>query len=365
MYQKILHFIKYNNGFVIILGIFFFSFGISFAVSPEMRNGVYSSEETVVSVDNGPIISADLDNFNFNLRINSVTEDEKNYYAVYSYQTLAIEDGFWQNKEIEKTLTVSKEALAGKDLGLYVAQELGENINYELSYLKRVQKLEKEKGESQKIVAVAYSGLIGKLLNPKEETIEGYSPVIPEPVLDLPAGEAGVPATVELNPAAVIVSTPYSEQQPAESPEDIQAGSPQSEDSGGGEPESVLTSTPSEEPAESPPEPAQEATSTSPSLPAPEEMVDEELIQEVVEELLQSEATSTPASEDTSTPEVIPEPVIEAASTPEIVPEPEPAPEPAPTPVLEPATPAPEPAPEPTPENTPEPTPLNIETNTQ
>ena len=304
-YQKILNFIKYNNAFTIIFVVVFFGFGISFAASPAVRDSVYSSEETVISVDNNLIVSTDLDNFNFNLRINSVTEDEKNYYAVYSYQTLAIEDGIWQSKQIEKILTVSKEVLDGKDLGLYVAKELGENINYELSYLKRVQKLEKEKGESQKVVAVAYSGLVGKFLSPKEKVIEGYSPVIPEPVPE-------VPATIESNPAAVIVSIPppKSQTNPAAEPQP-EAGPP---------------------PAETPPP-----------------MVNEQLVHDVVEELLQDEATTSqpeagpPASTSESetgppaetppaepTPETIPGPAVEATSTPEVIPESVSVPEPAP-----------------------------------
>lgn len=249
MYKKALDFIKYNNAFTIGIMVLFLGAGISFAASPDLRDSVYSSTETVVSVDNSWIVSADLDNFDFNLTINSITEDEKNYYAVYSYQTLAVEDSIWQNQETEKTLTVSKEALDGKDLGLYVAKELGENINYELSYLKRVQKLEIEKGKSQKVIATEYAGLIGKLLDPKEEVIEGYSPVIPEVV-------PTVPATVELNLAEVVVSTPA-------------------------------------------------APTESEAAPAPGEMIDENLVHEVVEGLLQNQATSTLS---TPTPEVTPTP---------------------------------------------------------
>jgi len=283
MYQKILNFIKYNNAFTIIFVICFFGFGITYAASPEVRDSVYSSKETVVSIDNTLIVSTDLDNFNFNLRISSITEDAKNYYVAYSYQTLAIENGFWQNKEMEKTLTISKEALDGKDLGLYMAKELGENINYELSYLKRVQKLEREKGESQKVVATEYSGLIGKLLNPKEEVVEGYNPVIPEPA-----------PVVESNPASVIVSTPYYEPSNKSAP----------------------ISTPTPPPTSSAPprtEPAQESTSTPTStpatLPAPEQMIDEKKVQEVVNEL-QSGASSTPTTEaapdSTSSPQATP-----------------------------------------------------------
>ncbi len=311
MYERILNFIKYNNAFTIIFVIVFFSFGITFAASPAVRESVYSSSETIVSVDNGAIVSADLNNFNFNLRISSITEDDKNYYAGYSYQTLVIEDSVWQSKEIEKTLTVNKEALNGKDLGLYVAKELGDNINSELSYLKRVQKLEKDKGESQKVVTVEYSGLIGKLLDPKEMVIEGYNPVIPESVPE-------IPATVESNPEEVIVSTPYTvPQENPVSPIDT-----------------PVSATPELTPPQTVSEVEQELTSTSTAtstlpqteivqestpLPAPEEMVDEELIQEVVEVLLQNEASSTSSSvsepASSSVPEITPEPTVEIEST--------------------------------------------------
>ncbi len=190
MYAKFAEFVKYNNAFTFIVMSLFFGFGISFAANPELREAVYASEETVVAADNGVILRSDLDNFDFNLKIDAVTEDEKNYYAAYSYRTLAVEDGVWRERQVVKNLTVSKESLAGGDFGLRVARELGENINYELSYLKRVKKAEEEKGESKKTVTVEYSGLIGKFLDPKEMVIEGYDPVVPEPVVPPAAPEA-------------------------------------------------------------------------------------------------------------------------------------------------------------------------------
>ncbi len=206
MYKKVLNFVKYNNAFTIVFIVCFFSSGIVFAASPTARDSIYSSRTAVTSVDNSLILSTDLDNFNFNLKINSITDDDKNYYADYSYQTLAIVDGAWQVKQVEKTLTVSKAALGDKDLGLYVAKELSDNINYELSSLKRVQKLEEAAGSSQKVVTVEYSGLIGKFLNPRTEIIEGYNPVIPEAVPE-------VAATVEARQTSVVVSTPNPESQ--------------------------------------------------------------------------------------------------------------------------------------------------------
>ncbi|HCR52135.1 TPA: hypothetical protein DIV48_00620 [Candidatus Kaiserbacteria bacterium] len=180
MLERVLRFIKYNNAFTVALGVLFLGSGAAYAASPQVRDAVYSSKEVVVSVDNHVIITANLDNFDFGLRINAVTDDEKNYYVAYSYRTLAVEDSVWRTLFVEKILTVSKASLEGKDLGLHVTKELSDNVKDELTYLKRVQKLEQGKGESGKVVAVEYSGLVGRMLNARNGTIEGYTPVVPE-----------------------------------------------------------------------------------------------------------------------------------------------------------------------------------------
>jgi len=305
MFQKLIHFIKYHNAFTIIFMMVFSVFGISYAASPAVRDSVYSSKEKVISVDNSLIVSAGLDDFSFNLRINSITDDEKNYYVAYSYQTLVIEDSAWQNKEIEKIFTVSKEALDGKDLGLYAAEELGENLDYERSYLKRVQKLEKEKGQSRKAVAVEYSGLIGKLLRGK--IIDGYSPVItPEVVV------------VEETPTPEPVASPVISDTTAES----------------------TTSVPSSTPTLPIPSPTPSVGGTEPSI------------------LDLPTASSSDAGQigTTPTPSDTPEPTPEITPIPEPTPTPIPIPTPTPTP-LDTPEPTPEITPTPTPEPTPEPTP--------
>jgi len=284
----------------------FFGFGMSYAASPAVRESVYSSKETVVSIDNGLIVSVSLDDFDFNLKITSITEDDTNYYAVYSYQTLAIENDVWKKQQIEKIFKVNKEVLGGKDLGLYVAQELGENVDAERYYLKKVQKLEKEKGQSRKVVAVEYHGLIGKLLNPEEKVIEGYNPVIPEPT---PTPSPLVSDTTVEASTSVPTSTPEPTATPEPTPTEILLPTP------------IVTTTPS--PTASP--------SYSPT-PTPSE-------------------TPTPTPSDTP----IPTPVETATPTPE--PTPTPTPESTPTPEPTP-TPTPEPTPEPTPTPTPEPTPI-------
>jgi len=200
MLQKIVNFIKYNNAFTLGVMVVFLGTGMSFAASPDLRASVYSSSEILTSVDNHLVVLTDLDNYDFNLKINTVTDDADNYYVAYSYQTLAIQDGAWENVNLNKTLKVVKSALDGKDLGLYVAEELSENINYELSYLTKVQDLEKVKGESNKTITVEYAGLVGKFIDPKEKIIEGYNPIVEEinpetnrDVVDIPGPSSSTP----------------------------------------------------------------------------------------------------------------------------------------------------------------------------
>src|SRR3989344_2975237 len=303
MFQKIINFIKYNNAFTIGLMIFFFGTTMSFAASPTLRGSVYSSSATVTSVDNRLIVSTNLDNFNFNLRIKSVTEDGTNYYIVYTYKTLAVSSSIWQNVSLEKTLTVSKESLGEKDLGLYVARELADNINYELSYLKKVQEIEAGKGVSKKVVTKKYAGLVGKLLDPEDRVIEGYAPIIPEPELEPEV----VPEPPEAPDPNLFVENDPNYVKPDLNPK--------------------------------PPTPKPTPQLPPPTIPpeAPPAPVDEEEIAEIVNEML-------PEPESEPEEEIVP-PVVE--------PTPEPQPE-ADQPPAETPEPSPEPSPEPTPEPTPE-----------
>jgi hypothetical protein len=184
MFKKIINFIKYNNAFSIGFTIIFVGLGTAFAASPEMRDYVVSSEEVVRSIDNSFMISTDLDNFDFGLKIETIQEDGQNYYILYNYKSLEIIDYVWQEVQKENNLVVSKEGLMGRDLGLYVADQLGEVINYEQSYLREVKDIEQKNGLTQKIVATQYDGLVGRFLDTKEKTFPGYQPVVarqPEP----------------------------------------------------------------------------------------------------------------------------------------------------------------------------------------
>lgn len=177
MLQKIAHFLRYHNAIPLILGVVFLGSGAAFAASPEVRGAVFSSATTVYSVDNSHLISVDLASFNPHLTITTVAEDDSFFYVGYRYRTIAIDDYVW--KEIERTenLAVSKAALGEADLGVFVARELGQVIDHSIAYLTEAQRIEEGKGATNRVETTEYSGLIGKLLDPKETVFEGYQPV--------------------------------------------------------------------------------------------------------------------------------------------------------------------------------------------
>jgi len=68
--KAIINFVKYNNAFVIGLVLVLFGGGAIFAASPDARSAVVGKEiVTVQGVDNSRIINADLENFDFQMKI--------------------------------------------------------------------------------------------------------------------------------------------------------------------------------------------------------------------------------------------------------------------------------------------------------
>jgi hypothetical protein len=176
--KNIINFIKYHNLFTIILGLVLLLTAGAFA-SEDIREAVIGKEIiTANGIDNSQLLTTDLDNFDMAFQIINVSEDEKNYYVDYTYNTIAIVNNTWRIIIKEKTLTVSKKALDEEDLGLYVAEELGEVADYELAYLKEVQGAEREKGIQKLVASVEYTGLRGLVLDIRNKILPGYEPVV-------------------------------------------------------------------------------------------------------------------------------------------------------------------------------------------
>lgn len=182
MYKKIEHFIKYNNAIPIFFGILFLGAGGALAANEDVRDAVISSENIVRSIDNTRIVNVDLNSYSVAVEIIGVEEDDLFYYVEYTLYTVDLVDGVWTDMGKDKVLKVSKESLKGKDLGLYATRELAQVRDGELNRLKETQEIERGNGESIKVVATVYSGLVGKFLDTKEEFLPGYNAVIKEVV---------------------------------------------------------------------------------------------------------------------------------------------------------------------------------------
>src|SRR3989338_5117873 len=212
MMARVLAFIKYHNALPIGLSFLLLFVSGALAASPELRNdlskGVVSATESLIAIDNSYIASVDLETYTPRIEIKNVTEDETSYYVEYVLTTIDLADGVWRDVGKEETMNVAKDALGGQDLGLYVTRQLAEVSDAEMERLLGTQQFERQNGVTQKTVATAYSGLIGKYLDPKEEVLPGYTPVIPEP--ELAPTEPGIPLPSYGSSSCMIHSLPMS-----------------------------------------------------------------------------------------------------------------------------------------------------------
>ena len=175
--KKIIQFIKYNNAFVIILGLIFASAAGALANEKSREAIVGKTIVTRIGMDNTRIISADLNNFDIGLKIKSVKEDGEFYYVNFDYNAIDAKDGVWQTVKKEKNINVSKIRLGDMDLGLYLAEELKQLTEREMAYMKEVQSIEKNKGAQKQVESVEYTGLKGLVFNDETKEIVGYNPV--------------------------------------------------------------------------------------------------------------------------------------------------------------------------------------------
>lgn len=175
--DKIVYFVKYNNGFVFIIGFIFFGFSVTMAASPDARQSIYNSSQNITDVDNSYILNVDLESFKFNLQIKNIEEDIDFFHIYYSYGTISVVDYVWKPTHIERRFLVSKASLGKGDLGLYLAEQLGQEIDYQHTYLTKVKEMETNKGQTKKTSVTKYSGLIGAILNTEQKVFPDYVPV--------------------------------------------------------------------------------------------------------------------------------------------------------------------------------------------
>lgn len=206
MLGKFSSFLRYNNAVPVSISLLLLSVSGALAASPDLRSdlaeGIVTTQTNTLSIDNSYIVSVNLETYTPSIQITNVTEDDTSYYIDYTLGTIDLDGGAWRDVTKKKELVVAKEALHGKDLGLYATGQLAEVGSQELARLRETQKIEKGNGVTEQVVATTYSGLIGKFLDSKEEVLPGYTPVIPEPT---PSESS--PATEESSPTPAVSSS--------------------------------------------------------------------------------------------------------------------------------------------------------------
>jgi len=183
MFQKFIQFIKYNNASMVIL-LVFFVVGTGVFASETGREAFGQKNTHIEGIDNTVLLEVDLDKMNMDFSIEDISEDVKYFYVKYTFLDLEKVDNVWEYQLKDKTRKVSKKS--GVDLDKYLVEELKEEYQSRIKYLKKQQEKAKSIGVEKKVEVSEYSGLIGKTLSLAENVFEGYNAVkvreLPTPV---------------------------------------------------------------------------------------------------------------------------------------------------------------------------------------
>jgi hypothetical protein len=226
--RSVIDFLKYNNLVPVIVGAVLLGAGAVIAASnPTVRQAVFPAavpprEETVVPAptDAVELMAVNLKIFDPQVRIRSVREDEEAYLVEYAYRTYEVAAGKWHLLPKSGKLAIPKAQLGDRDLGLSVAEEIGEVVSRELTYLSEVQKAEKAKlAAARSNDSTEYAGLVGRRFDAKKQEIAGYEPVV---VPDEAAGEEEEHEDTD-RAETIVVETGTASGQTTLSPEEIQA----------------------------------------------------------------------------------------------------------------------------------------------
>lgn len=172
-------FIKYNNIIPITISVVLLGSATTFAATNP--DTIVKKQEKILSIDNTYISEVNLKKFTPEVEILSVEEDDDNYYITYEFTTIALSNGVWKDVTTEQILEVSKRRLDRyRDLGLFVTEELNEQIKAEKKRLTETQVIEKKK-KTTKRVSTTYKGIVGGFLSEKVTSIDKYKPVVKPP----------------------------------------------------------------------------------------------------------------------------------------------------------------------------------------
>ncbi len=181
-FRFLIKFLRYNNAVPIIISGMILGTGAVFATNSDLRQAVLSSSGNVQSpvqdvqkTDTTRISLENINSFDFNLKIDSITEDSKTYFVVYSYRTLNVAGGAWQEARESKKMEIPKDLLGKRDLKGYLSEQIGQVMDREVAYLSEVQTNLKKTTVPKE--STQYASLVGKEIdnkkNPGADVSEG------------------------------------------------------------------------------------------------------------------------------------------------------------------------------------------------
>ncbi len=175
MFQRIIHFLKYNNATVLILAVFLLASSGVFAQTEAGQEFIGEEKTSITGIDNTLLLAVDLDAFDMDFRIEKVEQDEKYYYITYTCLDLVVVSDAWVYQINEKIRKVSLRLK--EDLGAYLAKEFRDDYEARVKELKDAQAKAEETGAEVRQEVTEYSGLIGKTLAVAEKVFPGYTAV--------------------------------------------------------------------------------------------------------------------------------------------------------------------------------------------
>lgn len=185
MFQKLLHFIKYNNAAIVILVLVLVLGSGALAAGPD---AIGQKQTSVEGMDNTALLATDLTTFSMDFKVENIEQDDKYYYVTYSYMDLTVIDNAWQYQLSSKTQKVSKKIK--EDVGVYMAKFMAKHYEARIRELTQEKERAESQGEQKRVEVTEYSGLIGKTLDIAATVFPGYEPVVKQelPSPELPTG---------------------------------------------------------------------------------------------------------------------------------------------------------------------------------
>lgn len=168
--KVILDFLKYNNAVPIILAVMILGTGAAFAANPELRGSVFPSATTGKPLppkptDTTTLEAKNLEDFDLDVRIDSITEDGATYFVSYSYTTLEVQGGAWKELRKGAKMEIPKALLGKRDLKTYLVEQIGQVIDRELAYLSEAQ-VTLVAGQAKN--ASKYAALVGEEIDERD-----------------------------------------------------------------------------------------------------------------------------------------------------------------------------------------------------